>query len=531
MSNSRRALLLGAALASALLAGPVSAETLQDAIALAYQTNPTLQQQRAQQRVLDEGAVQARAGLRPEVDVGLSVSGSDGGQQTDFFGGRSTNANTTFSYTGQIGVGQTLYAGGRVARAVQAADADILQGREQLRSVEADVLQAVVQAFVDVRRDQEALRIRQDNVQVLRRQLDEASARFEVGEITRTDVAQAEARLSQSESLLANAQAQLSVSRAAYAAVVGQAPGTLAAEPDLPGLPATFEAALDVAEDANPELRAAQFAEQAARARVAQARAAYMPSARLSASYGAGGAGTTDSRFFQDQFFDKDEARATLSFSQPLFTGGLNGSRLRQALERQNAAQIAVEGQRRNVLQAVSQSWASLSAARASVVANEEAVRAQRIAAEGVRQEAQVGLRTTLDVLDAERELREAELALVNSRRNAYVAQAQLLNAMGLLEAPRLVPDVEAYDPARNYERVRSRGSVFIDQLLERVDAVAAPPIPASRDTVADAPIDVQLKQGVRPDVQVPVTKPTPSRTGANAPVLLPPAGAPTPRG
>ena len=252
MVRRTRALASAAALAlMTALAGPVSADSLQDAIALAYETNPTLLAQRAQQRALDETYVQARSGLRPTIDASASALytrnyGDTGGGATpdipfpiDTDGDGVPDATGTipgaaFSSGGlqeesdsgsvNVGLSQVLYTGGRRAHGINAAEANVLAGRENLRAVEQSVLQGVIQAYVDVQRDMEILRIRQDNLGVLGRQLEEASARFEVGEITRTDVAQAEARLAQSESDLAAAQAQLSVSRAAYAAVIGQAP-------------------------------------------------------------------------------------------------------------------------------------------------------------------------------------------------------------------------------------------------------------------------------------------------------------------
>ncbi|HYF22730.1 MAG TPA: TolC family outer membrane protein [Caulobacteraceae bacterium] len=493
MSNSRRALLTAAALGLALSGGAnASAETLAEAIGLAYQTNPTLQQQRAQQRALDESVVQARVGYRPQVSVTGSVQ-----YQDPVNGGLFNPDPDNFTATAGVGASQPLYTGGRVTRGVQAAEADVLRGRENLRAVEAQVLAGVIQAYVDVRRDQEALRIRQENVQVLQRQLEEASARFEVGEITRTDVAQAEARLAASQANLSAAQAQLSVSRAAYAAVVGQTPGTLEPEPALPGMPGSFDQAMDVAQDENPTLRASEFAEAAARARVAQARAEYRPELSLRANYGATTTFQADNGP-SGRFTDQDAASATANVSVPLFTGGLNGSRVRQALENNNAALVAVEGARREVLQRVSQAWAQVISARAALTANEEQVRAARIAAEGVRQEAQVGLRTTLDVLNAESELREAELNLVRTRRDQYVAQANLLSAMGRLEAEHLVADVEAYDPARNFNRVKNKGWVPWEPLVAGVDRVAAPPVRQPKPDL-DAPIDADLAKDTTP--------------------------------
>jgi outer membrane protein len=488
MVERRRASWSGAAVAALAWslalpfgAGAAHAETLQEAIALAYDTNPDLQQQRALQRALDENYVQARSGFRPTASAS-ATAGVDNGPNG--FGGSSTDTSSSAS----ISVSQPIYSGGRISTTVDAVQADILQGRENLRQTESSVLQSVVQSFVDVRRDIEALRINQENVRVLQRQLEEASARFDVGEITRTDVAQAQARLAASQSSLASAQAQLSVSRANYASVVGQTPTNLEPEPVLPGMPDGFDQAIDVAQQDNPGLRAAQYAQQASQARVAAARAEYRPNLGLNASYGTafspGGGSLTD----------RDDFRATASFSIPLFTGGLNGSRVRQALERDNSALIGIDGARRIVLQQVSQAWALVLSTKASLTASDEQVRAATIAAEGVRQEAQVGLRTTLDVLNAELELRDAQLAQVNARRNNYVATAQLLSAMGRLEAKDLVNTVQVYDPKANFDRIKHKGAVPWEPLVEAVDKIAKP----TGDHVSErkqAPVDQQLKR------------------------------------
>ncbi len=484
MLNRSRALATVALIAVATgIAAPAWAqETLQEAIALAYRTNPTLLAQRANQRALDESIVSARAGLRPSLDVGVSNSYTR--VMDDVLGDSDSQ-----SVSASISLSQTLYSGGRVALGITATEADILAGRESLRDIEQTVLASVIQAYADVLRDTEILRIREENLGVLQRQLDEASARFEVGEITRTDVAQSEARLAQSEADLANARAQLSVSRAAYAAVVGQAPGDLAPLPVLPGVPTDFDVALDVALEENPGILAAAYNLAAAEAAVAQARAEYMPSVRLSASYG----GSAPSYNQLDVLADRNSFQTTASLSVPLFTGGLNQSRVAASLERANAAQINVEGERRQVLQQVSNAFAQSISARSTLTAGEEAVRAASVAAEGVRQEAQVGLRTNLDVLNQELELRSAQVSLATARRNEYVAQASLLAAMGRLEGVDLDPTLTIYNPADNYERVRNRGALPWDGVLEAIDRVIAPAIAPATDA-EDAPIDAQLK-------------------------------------
>ena len=271
---------------------------------------------------------------------------------------------------------------------------------------------SVIQAYVNVTRDMEILRIRQENLSVLQRQLEETSARFEVGEITRTDVAQAEASQAQSEADLANAQAQLATSRAAYAAVVGQSPTDLEAAPTLPAVPTDFDVAMETALQRNPGVLAATYQLQGAEAAVAAARSEYMPSLRATASYG----GSSNDLGDLGQLADRRSFTAGATLSVPLFTGGLNQSRVAQALERANAAQMAIEGERRTVLQNVSSAYAQVLSTRANVTAGTEAVRAASVAAEGVRQEAQVGLRTTLDVLNQEVTLRASQTAVANAR-------------------------------------------------------------------------------------------------------------------
>ncbi len=474
------------------MGAPAWAETLQEAIALAYRTNPSLLAQRANQRALDESIVQARAGLRPTLDA--TISGTYTRSESPVSGTPPFTTGGVVesdSAGASISLGQNLWTGGRIGHGITAAEANIMAGRENLRDTEQSVLALVIQAYADVLRDTDILAIRESNLSVLQRQLEEASARFEVGEITRTDVAQSEARLAQSEADLANARAQLSVSRAAYAAVVGQSPGDLAPMPVLPGVPTDFDNALEVALIDNPGIRSATYSLRAAEANVAAAKSEYLPSLRATATYGA------SSEFDRlGDFGEENRLTAGATLSIPLFTGGLNSSRVAQALERANAAQIAVEGESRNTLQAVSSAYAQSISARATLQAGQEAVRAATVAAEGVRQEAQVGLRTTLDVLNQELELRNAEVTLASARRNEYVAQANLLAAMGRLEGQDLDPTLTVYDPNANYQRVRNRGALPWDGVIETIDRVAAPPIVPATDA-EDAPIDAQLKSEV----------------------------------
>jgi outer membrane protein len=500
MSISRRAALLAAACTLCLGVVGAQAETLADAVAMAYQTNPTLQGQRAGQRALDETYVQARSGFRPTATAqanaayiqtkthatggAVDLNGDGIPDQVVSTGGtRDSNSGGA-----SVSVTQPLYTGGRVTAQVDAAEADILAGRENLRQTEQSIVAQVVQAYVDVRRDQERLRITQENVAVLQRQLDESQARFEVGEITRTDVAQAQARLAAARAGLSTTQAQLAVSRAAYAAVVGQSPGELAPEPSLAQLmPADVDQAFTSAEAANPQILAAGLAEQASRARVAAAKAQTRPTVGLRGSLGYNG----ELAPFDAQDYAR-QISASAVVTMPLFTGGLTSSQIRASIERNNADRIAIEGARRQVLQQVSTAWSQLLGARANLVSNDEQVRAARIAAEGVRQENQVGLRTTLDVLNAELELRNAELALVGARRDEYVAASQVLSATGRLNAQALAPAAPGYDPAANFEKARHAfGAVPWEPAVESLDKIGAP---APRTPPADAPVSTAAR-------------------------------------
>lgn len=455
-----RAYLLAGLTVSALAlgAGSAFAESLTDAITLAYANNPTLQRARAQQRSTDETYVQARSGLGPTLSAGASVDYSD--VPTGAAGRSSTGLN--------LSANQTLFASGGLSSGVKAAEADVNAGREDLRAVEAQVLSDVISVYTAVRRDQEALRIGEENYNVLKRQLDETKARFEAGELTRTDVAQSEARLAASSASLAQARAQLDSSRAQYVAIVGQTPTALDPVPGLPNLPVTFDAALDRAEANNPSLSAAKWAEAAARARVTQAKSGLGPRVTLGAGY-ATSAPTND---FND-LSSRDAATATLRVTMPLFSAGYNSSRVRQATEGYTAQKISVELARRNVVQNVSTAWANMAAARTATQANQEQVRAATVAAEGVKYEQQVGLRTNIEVLNAEQELRQAQLALINAQRAEYVAASQVLAVMGDLEARTLTPQAEIYDPAKNFDAVKNKGATPLEPVARALDGLA----------------------------------------------------------
>ena len=400
-----------------------------------------------------------------------------------------------------LNLDQPLWTGGRTSSAVSAAEADILSGRETLRRVESQVMLSVIQAYVDVRRDQDAVRIRELNVGVLQEQLKESKARFDVGEITRTDVAQSEARLAAARAQLSSAIAQLGISRASYAAIVGQNPGELAPEPTLAFLlPPNPDEAFAIAEKFSPVLRSQQYTEEASRARVAAARAERMPSLSLRASYGF----TGQAQPFDSGLYSRDITGQAV-FSVPLFTGGLTSSRIRQQIERNNTDRINIETQRRSVLQTVTQAWNQLVASRANIDSTQEAVRAAGIAAEGTRQEQQVGLRTTIDTLNAEEELRNDELSATAARHDEYLAAATVLSAIGRLEAKDLIPAVTQYDAKAHFKKLKfALGYVPWEEPIAAVDrALVAPPIPVATELPNEAPI----APGLQPAPAAPARK------------------------
>ena len=453
------------ALAWAASAVPaVQAETLADALSAAYQSNPTLMQARAQQRQLDETFVQAETELRPT----LSLVGQ--GAYTHY---ESPNINqgSFDTNSGSIGLSasQTLYSGGKTTSDLRAADASVLAGRQSLRASEADILNQVVGAYMDVRRDASILDIRKANLEVLRTQLAETTARKDVGQVTPTDVAQARAQYAQAEALLATAEGQLRTSRANYQAVVGEAPQGLAPEPDLPGIPDTLDAAFEAAERANPSLAAAQLTETASRAKVASARNGYGPTLSATASAGyVGPISPLETRNYGGQ------VSAGLTLTQPLYSGGLIASQVRQALEQNNSDRFGVDKTHRDIIRKVANAWSTMVSAKANLRATQEARDAAKLAYDGVHEEYRAGLRTTLDVLLAEQTLRDTEISLATARHDEYLAKSSLLDAIGALNVQALGLAVSAYDPKAAFDKVKSAGGTPLDIVAQTLDKVGA---------------------------------------------------------
>jgi outer membrane protein len=437
-------LALGAALA--VLAGaPAGAETLREAMAAAYQSNPILEAERAAVRAEDENVSQALAGYRPTIGADASIAK----ERTDNFFAQGGGKQTLEPKLATVSLEQPLFRSFRTYNAAKEAKTRVQAARSGLVATEQDVLLGTVAAYMDVLRDQAVLELRLNNVQVLDRQLGASRDRFEVGEITRTDVAQSEARKSGALSGRIAAEADLTASRAAYERIVGNAPGTLEQPGPLGAIPDSEERALEIALAENPVLRQARLQEEAARRAVSTAKSELGPEFSLVAQY----------QYAEDQFvqgFSSDTLALIAQARVPIYQAGVVDSRIRQA--KQITAQrrmLAIQAER-ETREAVSIAWEQLRAARATIESSEAQVRANAIALEGVRQEQEVGSRTTLDVLDAEQEYLDAQVQLVRARRDEYVAAFQLLAAMGRGTAQALNLPVETYDPQRYYDHATS---------------------------------------------------------------------------
>lgn len=435
------------ALTGLLAVGPAWSDSLTDALSAAYQTNPVLQGQRAQLRATDEQVPQALSGWRPNLQAQGSYGAVD--TRTELNGGIQTK-DSLRPLNGSVTLSQNIFAGGRTVNATGQAEASVRAGRATLESVEQTTLLNAVRAYMDVIRDQSVVELNKNNVQVLKRQLEATTDRFRVGELTRTDTAQAEARLSQARSSLTAAEAQLAASRSFYQRVVGQMPGTLDKPESIAGLPESEEEARRIAEENNPTLRAARHGEEASRKAISVAKGALLPTFDVQAQYRYGRDPSSTIR-------DVEESSILGVLTIPLYQSGAEYSRVREAKERNNESRMQVMAVLREVDEAVRNAWEVLRASQSSIVSTTEQVRASEIALEGVKQESEVGARTTLDVLNAEQEYLNARVALVSAERDLAVAEYGLLAGMGLLTARQLELPVEYYDPQDNYGEVRNK--------------------------------------------------------------------------
>ena len=449
---------LRAALAGALgivvggtAVSPAAALTIEEALAQAYRNSPQLAAERARVRGRDEQIGQALANWRPRV----VVEGSAGVAQRRFNqtlgaarGDRETD--TSHPYQAGLTVTQSLYRGGRNDAQTRRVEEEILSDRARLSSVEQDVLLAALVAYVDVVRDRAVVELNANNQRVLKRQLEATTDRFRVGEVTRTDVALARSRLSRANADLIRARGTLTDSRANFANIVGVPAEGLEEVKPLSELPATEDDAVARARSDGFAVVRARHGERAARQRVLEIEGELRPTVSVSGQV---------ARAFDlsDSNTETDRMELTGRVSVPLYQSGAVSSRIRAAkhtvVQRRNEFLLAVRG----AVTTATKRWEDYKTAEAGIAAFSEAVRAARIALEGVEQEALVGSRTVLDVLDAEQELLDARVSLVRARRDLVVATYALRSAVAELTADGLELEVELYDPRENYRKTRQR--------------------------------------------------------------------------
>ena len=434
-------LLLGTILAGLSVAS-ASGETLQEALLKAYQTNPTLTGQRAGQRAADQNVPLARAAGRPTV-------ATSGGLNENFIRGGNSFTSPERSLNGTIGVTVPVYQGGAVRNSVRAAEIRVEAGQSTLRQTEAQLFTAVVGAYNNVLRDEAIVGLNAQNVRVLETNLRASRDRFEVGDLTRTDVAQAESRLAAARATMLQAESNYTTSRSTYRQVIGVEPGKLDPASPVDRLsPSNLQQAVLLARSQHPAVTSQMFTVDAAVFAVKVAESSLYPS--LSA-VGSVQKTTSASTTVVEGFTASALAQLTI----PVYQGGSEYSLIRQAKEQLQQQRVNLDNQRDVQQQNLVQTWGALEAAKAQVLANQQAVTAAEIALNGVREEARVGQRTTLDVLNAQQELVNARVNLVSAQRDRVVNSYTLLAAVGGLSPTVLQLDVPIYDPVVHYHQVR----------------------------------------------------------------------------
>jgi outer membrane protein len=423
-------------------AAPVSAQSLSEVLSTAYQSNPQLLAGRAELRATNELVPQALSGWRPVITA-TGQAGSQWVESDTFTSDRSPRSIG-------VGVSQPIYRGGRTVAQTRQAENLVRAQRARLVGVEQDVLLQSVTAYMDVLRDTRVLDLNINNEQVLARQLAASRDRFEVGEITRTDVAQSEASLARARAQRIGAEGQLTTSRANFVEAVGEAPGTLQTPTILGALPKSLEETINTAVVTNPNVVAADYVERAANDGVDVVFGELLPSVSLQA------------RIDRQHDISASARDATVSSIQaqvtiPLYEAGEVTSRVREAKQRASERRLEMAQQRRAAADLATSAWQALETARAEIIAFQAQVQSNEIALEGVREEAQVGSRTVLDVLDAYQALLDSQVSLVTAKRDEIVAGFRILSAVGNLTARDLDLPVEYYDYQADYLRVRNK--------------------------------------------------------------------------
>jgi outer membrane protein len=435
--------------------GVARAETLESALIQAYQNNPTLNSQRAAVRATDENVPQALSGYRPRV----SITASGGEQSVSTITKVTTTTPNSYStqsgYNSPVSAGvtatQTLFNGFQTANKTRQAEAQVQAARETLRVTEQTVLLNAATAYMNLLRDTAILDLQKRNVEVLQEQLRQVRDRFNVGEVTRTDVAQSESRLAAGRSQVLTAESNYKTSGAIYRQVIGTSPGKLTAGTPVDRFsPSTLPAAIGAASTIHPSVTTAQYNIDVAQLQVKVAEGALYPTLSVQGNY-------TKNYLAVGNLNTMESYNASVlgQLSVPIYQGGAEYSLIRQAKETLGQKRIDFDTARDQARQTVVQAWGQLDAAKANIDATQAQVQASEIALNGVREEARVGQRTTLDVLNAQQELVNARVALVGAQRDRVVASYSLLAGVGRLSPQVLGLRVPVYEAATHYEQVR----------------------------------------------------------------------------
>jgi len=431
-----------------LATGTASAESIYQAMALAYDTNSALNAQRAATRAADEAVPQAKSFLRPQVsfaaDMGFSASVR-----------RAPGAGTTRTDLRPFGFGitidQSLFRGFRTINSIKSARASVRASRETLRNVEQDTLFDAASAYADVVQAGRIVALRRSNISFLSEQVRSSKARLDVGEGTRTDVAQSNAQLALAEAQLAAAKATLASSRAVYREIIGRSPGKLRT-PAVPTrlLPHSLDSAILSAVVEHPAVKATSHLVDVAAFNVKTSEGELLPELSVR--------GQANQRYNSGVSSDQtSSATATVNLSVPLYQGGRVASQIRQGKQTVGQRRIEVDSARDSVRRGVVAAFAQYTSAKAGIVSNEAQVNASSLALNGVTEERNVGQRTQLDVLEAQSNLLNAQIALTQARRDRIVAAYGLLSAMGVLNSHRVGLRVRHYKPTAHFDAVKDK--------------------------------------------------------------------------
>ena len=447
---------------AALCVAPVAqSETLADALISAYKTSNLLDQNQAVLRAADEDAAIAVARLRPVVNFVMQGSYRKNDNEKASFIGFPRPFYDSLDGAATLSASILIYAGGRGKLSIELARESVLATRASLVNVEQEVLLAAVNAFVDVRLQSEIVNLRESNLRLITQELRAAQDRFDVGEVTLTDVSLAEARLAAARSGLAAAQGNLMVARERYNATVGHYPGKLAGLPKLPVTAKSQEAARAIAVRTHPFVIQAQHNAKVAELRVAIAKTALGPTVSGEAA-------------LREAFDGAGSATLSLSVNQTLYAGGELSALYRQSLAGKEVAQANLHQTSVVVTENIGRAWANLAVANASIESGARQVSAAQKAFDGVREEATLGARTTLDVLNAEQELLSARATKLEAEASRYVGVYQVLSSMGVLTADYLRLGIPSFDPEAYYNAVKdapatsSRGKK-LDAILKKI--------------------------------------------------------------